>query len=175
MTFELIEKHATFATLLCASCFGYKPPKIQIIEIENDTKGLVRAYTRVNEPSLIYASSKWLQRASATELIGVLCHEARHLYQFMQLKWYRTHNKKCEIDEATYLKWDQEINQKTSINDKLTDDFRWGIEVDAEAFSAAVVKYSLHSNVEIITELKEKVNALVPGFEEKYQLSNYKL
>jgi len=173
MTIEMIEKNATFAILLCATCFGYKPPKIQIVVMEDDEEGLVRAYTRPNTPSLIYASEKWLMNASTSELIGVLCHEGRHLYQFMQLKWFRTHHVKCEINKETYEQWNREIHQKTIVNKKITDDFQWGIEIDAEAFSAAVVKYTLNSSVKLIKEIKFQVEALIPGFETKYHLSTY--
>ena len=62
---------------------------------------------------------------------------------------------------------------KTSVENIGNNVVKLRIEIDAEAFSAAVVKYTLNSSVKLIKEIKFQVEALIPGFETKYHLSTY--
>lgn len=68
----------------------------------------------------------------------------------------------------------QELMRKSSISNEIKDDFRWEIEVDAEAYSAAIMRHCFQVEVQIIPELKNTVETRILEFEHQYHLSNYR-
>lgn len=165
-------QYAVFTLALSSKILQIELPTIDIVNLKIDSSHFIRAYVNQHEKT-IYCEKKWVNGVDYPELIGVLSHECRHLYQFKQIALFQQ-EKNCEIDQKVYNQWMQELMRKSSISNEIKDDFRWEIEVDAEAYSAAIMRYCFQVEVQIIPELKNTVETRILEFEHQYHLSNYR-
>jgi hypothetical protein len=165
-------QYALFTLALSSKILQIELPKIDIVDLKNDSSHFIRAYVNQYEKT-IYCEKNWVDRVDYPELIGVLSHECRHLYQFHQIALFQE-GKNSEIDQTIHDQWVLELMRKSSISNEIKDDFRWEIEADAEAYSAAIMRYCFQVEVQIIPALKNIVEAKIIEFELQYHLSNYR-
>ena len=114
------------------------------------------------------------QRNEPLQIEYFLLHEIRHIFQYLEMEYYKTNPEKCNNIELA-KKWAQESGHYAFPLDKNgnqnTQYFQQDMEFDAFAFSFAVMKYK-YGNIPYLSkpknygdEFDEAVNEWIKCFE----------
>lgn len=123
----------------------------------------------LKENLTIVFNEDWIINTSFLEIMVAAFHEARHVYQYMQIAKPRIMKNKenAEVIKQWTVDFEKYVKPYSNPNSE-NDYFNQTVEIDAIAFSKFLLNKLFEVNVIIPEKIKDKVNSCVLNFETKH-------